>query len=93
MAPADQGYDAAIPTTEGLFIKYVLDSGVVLRFLDEGRALPTRHQLLAPTLIRSQVLDSLYQLVHRGEVSEVVGRKQLAQFAGSREIPGIADIS
>jgi indolepyruvate ferredoxin oxidoreductase alpha subunit len=36
---------------------------------------------LAPTLIRSQVLERLYQAVRGGELPEDVGRERLARFS------------
>ncbi len=61
--------------------KYVVDAGVVLYLLEKNVELPTEHRLLAPTLIRSQVLDQLYRAVHVGEMSEAVGRDRLARFS------------
>jgi predicted nucleic acid-binding protein len=37
------------------------------------------HQLLAPTLLRSQVLSQLHEAVHRGEIAADVGRDLLAR--------------
>lgn len=38
---------------------------------------PARHQLLAPTLIRSQVLAQLYSLVRRGELDRKAAERQI----------------
>lgn len=38
---------------------------------------PDRHQLVAPTLLRSQMLTLLYQAVRRGEVAEKEAAAQL----------------
>lgn len=64
--------------------KYVVDAPVVLHLLREGIDLPKAHQLLAPTLLRSQVLDALYREVHSGAVSEAEGLGRLARFAGMK---------
>lgn len=64
--------------------KYVVDAPVVLYLLSEGIDLPGEHQLLAPTLLRSQVLDALYGEVRSGTVSEEEGLDRLARFAGMK---------
>lgn len=61
--------------------RYVVDAGVVLHLLEHELDLPVEHQLLAPTLIRSQVLDALYRAVHSGELDEQEGRARLARFS------------
>jgi predicted nucleic acid-binding protein len=61
--------------------KYVVDAPFVLHLLREGMDVPDGHQLLAPTLLRSQVLDALYREVRSGEVSEEEGLGRLARFA------------
>ena len=42
--------------------RFVVDSGVVLQLAREGFEVPAEHELLAPTLLRSQMLSEL----HRG---------------------------
>jgi predicted nucleic acid-binding protein len=57
--------------------RYVIGPDVAL-FLAETRAvIPVQHRLLAPTLLRSQVLAQLYGLVQRGELS---GKEALARL-------------
>ena len=48
--------------------RFVVDSGVVLQLAREGFDVPAGHELLAPTLLRSQMLSELHQAVHRGEL-------------------------
>ena len=48
--------------------RFVVDSGVVLQLAREGCDVPAEHELLAPTLLRSQMLSELHQAVHRGEL-------------------------
>lgn len=48
--------------------RFVVDSGVVLRLARDGFELPAQHELLAPTLLRSQMLSQLHEAVHRGEL-------------------------
>lgn len=61
--------------------KYVVDASVVLHLLREEIALPSSHVLLAPTLLRSQILDELYRSVRGGTLSEDAGLDRLARFA------------
>jgi predicted nucleic acid-binding protein len=61
--------------------KYVVDAGVVLHLLREGIEVPAEHQLLAPTLIRSQVLDALYKQFRQGKLSPEEGKDLLARFS------------
>ena len=48
--------------------RFVVDCGVVLRLASEGVEVPAEHELLAPTLLRSQTLSALHEAVHRGEI-------------------------
>ncbi len=48
--------------------RFVVDSGVVLQLAREGYEVPAEHELLAPTLLRSQMLSDLHEAVHRGEL-------------------------
>lgn len=61
--------------------RYVVDLSVILHMLTEGIEIPDDHELLAPTLLRSQVLDELYRAVEGGEMTEEVGREHLQDFA------------
>lgn len=61
--------------------RYVIDLGAMLRILESDASLTTDHMLLAPTLIRSQVLESMFQDVRRGELSEREARDRLDRFA------------
>ena len=42
-------------------MRYVIDSSAILHLLDTESARSSTHRLLAPTLVRSQVLDALYR--------------------------------
>ena len=61
--------------------RYVIDLGAMLHILDSEEHLTTEHMLLAPTLIRSQVLDALYQHVQRDLLSKSEARRRLDRFA------------
>jgi predicted nucleic acid-binding protein len=60
--------------------RFVVDCGVVLHLAREGIEVPPEHELLAPTLLRSQTLSALHEAVHRGELAPGVGRDQLARI-------------
>ncbi|MFC1436826.1 type II toxin-antitoxin system VapC family toxin [Streptacidiphilus sp. N1-10] len=49
--------------------KYVITPDVALRLAEGEVTIPDEHRLLAPTLLRSQLLTLLYQAVRRGEMS------------------------
>ena len=60
--------------------RFVVDCGVVLHLASEGIEVPPEHELLAPTLLRSQTLSALHEAAHRGELPPGVGRDQLARI-------------
>jgi predicted nucleic acid-binding protein len=60
--------------------RFVVDAGVVLHLAQAEREIPERHELLAPTLLRSQVLSALHEAVHRGELEAEVARERLARI-------------
>ena len=49
--------------------RFVVDCGAVLHLASEGIEVPAEHELLAPTLLRSQTLSALHEAVHKGELS------------------------
>jgi predicted nucleic acid-binding protein len=50
--------------------KYVIGPDVAMRLAQERAAIRDEHLLLAPTLLRSQMLSLLYQAVRRGELTK-----------------------
>ena len=60
--------------------RFVVDCGVVLRLASEGIEVPAEHELLAPTLLRSQTLSALHAAVHRGELTEADALERLARI-------------
>jgi predicted nucleic acid-binding protein len=58
--------------------RFVVDSGVVLHLASEGIEVSAEHELLAPTLLRSQTLSALHEAVQRGELDADVARERLA---------------
>lgn len=49
--------------------RFVVDCGVVLRLASEEIDVSPDHELLAPTLLRSQTLSALHEAVQRGEIA------------------------
>jgi predicted nucleic acid-binding protein len=64
--------------------RFVVDTSAVLRLATEGRDIAPGHELLAPTLLRSQTLSALHEAVQRGELSVDVGRDRLAYIGRMR---------
>jgi len=60
--------------------RFVVDCGVVLRLAAEEIDVPAEHELLAPTLLRSQTLSALHEAVQRGELPPDVARERLARI-------------
>jgi predicted nucleic acid-binding protein len=59
--------------------RFVVDAGAVLHLVSEEVQVSGEHELLAPTLLRSQTLSALHEAVQRGEIPVEVGRERLAQ--------------
>jgi predicted nucleic acid-binding protein len=64
--------------------RFVVDCGVVLRLAAERIEVPDTHQLLAPTLLRSQTLSALHEAVHRGEIARDAARDRLSHVRGMK---------
>jgi predicted nucleic acid-binding protein len=60
--------------------RFVVDCGVVLHLASEGIEVSTEHELLAPTLLRSQTLSALHEAVQRGELEYDAARERLARI-------------
>jgi len=60
--------------------RFVVDAGVVLRLASEEVEVSGEHELLAPTLLRSQTLSALHESVHRGELEADVARERLERI-------------
>ena len=69
---------------DGRMNRFVVDCGVVLHLASEGIEVPAEHELLAPTLLRSQALSALHEAVHRGEIAPDVGLDRLARISAMR---------
>jgi predicted nucleic acid-binding protein len=60
--------------------RFVVDSGVVIHLASNGLAVPDKHELLAPTLLRSQTLSVVHDAVHKGELPEDEARDLLERI-------------
>jgi predicted nucleic acid-binding protein len=60
--------------------KFVVDCGAVLQLASEGIEVPPEHELLSPTLLRSQTLSVLHEAVHRGEIQPDVALERLTRI-------------
>jgi predicted nucleic acid-binding protein len=58
----------------------VLDAGAVLELARTESEVSEAHELLAPTLLRSQTLSALHEAVQRGELPADVARERLARI-------------
>lgn len=61
-------------------MRFVVDCSAVLQLASEGIDVAPEHELLAPTLLRSQTLSALHERVHRGELTEEVAAERLARI-------------
>jgi predicted nucleic acid-binding protein len=59
--------------------RFVVDPGAVLHLAGNGIAVPAGHELLAPTLLRSQVLSLLHEAVHERKLSPEVAHERLVR--------------
>ncbi len=57
--------------------RFVVDASAALHLVAEGIEVSPEHELLAPTLLRSQVLSALHEAVQRGEIPADVARERL----------------
>ena len=48
--------------------RFVVDAGVVFKLASEAIQVSPEHELLAPTLLRSETLSALHEAVARGEI-------------------------
>jgi predicted nucleic acid-binding protein len=60
--------------------RFVVDASVVLHLVSTRTEASDEHELLAPTLLRSQTLSALHEAVHRGELPADEARERLARI-------------
>jgi predicted nucleic acid-binding protein len=64
--------------------RFVVDAGAVLHLSSEAIEVPSKHKLLAPTLLRSQTLSALHEAVQGGEIAPEVARERLTRIRGMK---------
>ena len=60
--------------------RFVVDASAVLRLASAGIEVSDEHELLAPTLLRSQTLSALHEAVQRGDLPADVARDRLTRI-------------
>ena len=60
--------------------RFVIDAGVAIRLVTDEVQVAAGHELLAPTLLRSQTLSALHEAVQRGDLPADVARDRLARI-------------
>jgi predicted nucleic acid-binding protein len=61
--------------------RYAIDSGIALRLIREGITVSAGNRLVAPAVLRSHALSTLYRDVRDGRMDEATGRRQLEGIA------------
>jgi predicted nucleic acid-binding protein len=64
--------------------RYVIAPDAALRMAQQRAVISEAHQLLAPTLLRSQLLALLYRAVRRGELTKSDAERQLTYVRSLR---------
>jgi predicted nucleic acid-binding protein len=59
--------------------RFVVDARAAIHIASADIKVPAAHELLAPTLLRSQTLSALHEAVQRGEIAADVARERLAR--------------
>jgi predicted nucleic acid-binding protein len=61
--------------------RYAIDTDVALRLIREHRSIPAPHRLVAPAVLRSDVLDALYREARAGRLDDREARVLLDSLA------------
>lgn len=64
--------------------RFVVDCDTLLRIAAGEIEVAAAHQLVAPTLVRSQALSVLYEAAHKGEISPSEGIELVTQINSMR---------
>jgi len=64
--------------------RFAIDAPTAVRLARENVTVPAEHQLVAPTLLRSEVLSMLYRDVRRGELDPQEARALLDRVTTTR---------
>jgi hypothetical protein len=64
--------------------RYAIDAAIALRLIRDASDADRRHQLVAPSVLRSHALSLLYRDVRDGRITEEEGRQQLEALAAMK---------
>jgi predicted nucleic acid-binding protein len=64
--------------------RFVIDAGAAIQLAADEREIAEEHELLAPTLLRSQALSLLHAAVSRGELTKEVADSRLDRISAMR---------
>ena len=64
--------------------RYAIDAPAALDLAERGAAVDEAHSLVAPALLKSQVLSALYQAVARGDLTRADASRRLDRLRGLR---------
>jgi predicted nucleic acid-binding protein len=64
--------------------RYAIDADVAIRLIRDGSDADQRHQLVGPSVLRSQALSLLFRDVRAGRLSEAEGRRSLERLAAMK---------
>jgi predicted nucleic acid-binding protein len=64
--------------------RFVVDASAVLHLATAELEVAGEHELLAPTLLRSQTLSALHEAVQRGEIPAEIARDRLTRIGRMR---------
>ena len=64
--------------------RFVVDCETLLAIAAGEIEVSTEHQLLAPTLVRSQALSALYEAAGRGEISAAEGLERVTRINSTK---------
>ena len=64
--------------------RFVIGPDVALRLAQEDAVIADEHELLAPTLLRSQLVSLLFRAVHQGEMTKNDADRYLGYVRGLR---------
>ena len=64
--------------------RFVVHISALLALAEREAEVSAEHELLAPTLVRSQVLSTLHEAVHRGELDGKTAKRRLAWVSEQR---------
>lgn len=62
--------------------RYVIGPDTAIQLAHAEAVIPGGHQVLAPALLRSQMLSLLYQAVRRGEMEKTDAERRLSYLRG-----------